>query len=202
MNQLQPASQPPKNDLTTPFSAPWLDTLRRGVGTMNGQPMLPSGFSISEGQRRELDSAIAQYRARLAPASDNHRMTAVVLAKLLAAFPAPAQSDAPVEQRMDAYFEALHGIPAWAVDEARKAIIAGKVPDLSGVWAPTPPQLAKVARMAMERDQRVLVDLERIAAAKQFEDIDQRASRRIADGFDRLRADLIADRLKPAEVSP
>ena len=194
MNQLQhyPDSLPASQNLpTTPFTASWLDTLRKGICEANGQPILPAGLSISESQRRSIEADIVVFRAHLTPQPDNHRRTAIVLAKLLAAFPAQSQSDAPIEQRMEAYFEALHGVPAWAVDRARLDIIAGRADGLSGVWAPTPPQLAKIARSAMRRDQAILADLERVAAAKPYEDIDLAERKRVAAGFDKLRADLV-----------
>jgi len=153
---------------------------------MNGQPMFQSGFSITEAQRRELDAAIADYRDRLEPRPNNHRGLAVVLAKLLAAFPAPVQSDAPVEQRMDAYFEALHDVPAWAADEARKMVVGGRVTDLNPAWAPTPPQFARIARQVMRPDQIILADMERIAAAKTMQEIDQGERERVADGWQRV----------------
>jgi hypothetical protein len=206
MSQHQSVSIPESQNLpTTPFSAPWLLALKRGIGTCNGQPMLPAGVSLTADQHRQIWAMIDQYRSRLEPQPGNHRLVAVVLAKLLAAFPAQGQSDVPAEQRMDAYFEALHGVPAWAADEARKAIITGSVPDLSGIWAPTPPQFAKVARAMLEGSRRTLAELERIAAAKAYEDIDQGVRERVSDGWGKLRADLIADRLKPAdypELSP
>src|SRR3990167_4482687 len=165
-----PATQNEAANLpTTPFSEPWLSTLRKGLGTVEGRPCLMTGFSISEAEKRRLRAMIAQLQARISPPPGNSRLLAVSLAKLFAAFPAQAQSDAPVEQRMEAYFEALHDVPAWAVEDARYAIVRGNV-DLNDTWAPTPPQLAKIARERMKSAQADLSDLILIEQAKPIDE--------------------------------
>src|SRR3990167_7572094 len=187
-----PATQNEAANLpTTPFSEPWLSTLRKGLGTVEGRPCLMTGFSISEAEKRRLRAMIAQLQARVSPPPGNSRLLAVSLAKLFAAFPAQAQSDAPVEQRMEAYFEALHGVPAWAVEEARYAIVRGEAVGLNDTWAPTPPQLAKIAKERMKTVQADLNDLILIEQAKPIDVAVSEAEReRVNVGFDKLKMEL------------
>lgn len=194
MNQLQSIETPdvPAASLpTTPFSEPWLAKLRNAVGMANGRPILMSGCSIAELERARITGLIARHKARLEPGHNDRKAIAVVLAKLLAAFPAQAQSEAPAAQRVDAYFEALHGIPAWAVDEARKCIITGMAAECAGSFAPTPPQLAAVCRRMLAQDTKIIADLERILAAASEHGPSDAERERVSSGFDRLKADLL-----------
>ena len=141
MNQQLSKSDPgmPPTGPTTPFSEPWLGALRNAIGTINGKPTLMSGWSITDDERSRIAGLIKHHKARMTPQVGDHRLIAVTLAKLMAAFPAQSQSEGPAEQRVEAYFEALGGMPAWAAEEARKAVISGQALECSTAWAPTPP---------------------------------------------------------------
>lgn len=160
------------------------------MGEVNGRPILMSGCSVTERERSRIIALIARHKTKLSPGHEDRRAIAVILAKLLAAFPAQSQSEAPAAQRVDAYFEALGGVPAWAVDEARKYIITGMAAECTGSFAPTPPQLATVCRRMMAHDREIVMDLERIllAASEHEPSVDERE--RVSTGFDRLKADL------------
>jgi len=151
-----------------------------------------SGCSITTEERRRLEATAQGIRLRLVPQPGERKMVAVVLAKLLAAFPAQSQSDAPAAQRIEAYFEALADVPMLVIDEARKQIITGKAPECSGTWAPTPPQVATVCRRLMADERRTLEKVERLLAAKPIDQIDEDERKRVAAGLDRLKFDLKA----------
>ena len=86
------------------------------------------------------------------------------LAKLFAAFPAQTQNDGATRLRMEAYFEAIGDLPAWAIAEARRRIIRGEtLLDLR--FAPSPPQLSVIARAVVTPYRMALADLERIQVA-------------------------------------
>jgi hypothetical protein len=104
-------------------------------------------------------------KAHLSPGPDNLKLLAIELAKLLAAFPAQDQSDAAAKLRMAAYCEALAEVPAWAVAEARVRILRGEVESISNKFAPTPPELASIAKMIMRPHRARLDDLLRIQQA-------------------------------------
>ncbi len=188
------ASQP-----TTPFSEPWLARVRNAIGTVNGRPTLMTGFSISQSERTRIEGMIKQRRDRVATGRDDRKAIIVTLGKLLAAFPTQAQSDGSAEQRVEAYLEALGGIPAWAVDEARKLIITGMAAECAGSWAPTPPQLVAVCRRILKPDMDIIRDLERVLDAADNTEPDKGERERVIDGFAGLRNKLAAsnERGKP-----
>lgn len=180
------------NQPTTQFSEPWLSSLLRGLGEVNGRPALMSGCSITAPDRRRLEATAQGIKQRLIPQPGERQAMAVILAKMLAAFPAQSQSDAPAAQRIEAYFEALSDVPMTILDVARKEIITGKAPECSGTWAPTPPQVATVCRRLMSDERRTLERIERLLTAEPIEEIELGERERVGAGFDRLKFDLKA----------
>jgi hypothetical protein len=159
---------------------------------VNGRPVMMVGCSITDPDRRRLEATAQGIRQRLTPQPGERQAMAVVLAKLLAAFPAQSQSDAPAAQRIEAYFEALSDVSMLILDAARKEIIAGKAPECSGTWAPTPPQVATVCRRLMSDERRTLEKIERLLTAEPIEEISMDERKRVAAGLDRLKFDLKA----------
>lgn len=155
----------------------------------SGRPVLRAGVTIPKTDRQRISVLATSYRDKLSPGRDNRRELAVVLAKLLAGFPAPASGETSTELRIAAYLEAVETIPAWAVDAARQAITRGET-DADPRFAPTPPQLARLARQAMEPIGRIVTDLERIAAAAEQHEPDDAERVRIAAGLAAFRAEL------------
>lgn len=132
----------------------------------------------------------AQLQARLTPGPDNAKALAVILAKLFAAFPAQAQSDTPTEQRVDAYFEALGDVPAWAVEAVARAILRGET-ETDGRFMPTPPQLGALAREQLRSTHADLATVQRIMAAKPIGAETSAAEReRVKEGFKRFQREL------------
>lgn len=150
-----------------------------------------SGCSITPAERSRIEGLARQHRERLAVGPDDRRATVVILAKLFAAFPAQSQSDGPAEQRAEAYMEALAGIPAWVVEDARKAIITGMAAECVGKWAPNPPQIAAVCRRLMKPHTDTIRDLERILATTGDVEPNNGERERVAAGFAKLKAVLL-----------
>lgn len=180
----------PARTATTPFSEPWLSRLRDRLGSENGTPVLMGSTMPSEAERRRISMLAAQFKSRLTPSPDNAKHLAVVLAKLFAAFPASsAEPEASTKLRMEAYFDALAKIPAWAVAEARDAVLRGEG-GCDGRFAPPPPQLARLAREAMRQtaeDYHALARLEQAVVRAGPSDEDRE---RVAAGLAALRDEL------------
>jgi hypothetical protein len=160
------------------------------VGETNGKPVLMSGIRPTPQQARAIQGHLASLRSRLVSGPQDRQAVAVELAKLLAAFPAQEQSDMPANLRMEAYFEALHGVPAWAIGEARARVLRGETA-LDMRFAPTPPQLAAVAKTLLEPHRRDLARLEIIAraAGEDAEPTDDEKAR-VTSKFDALRKEM------------
>ncbi len=185
-NQLQRTAQ---TSLTTPFSEPWLLSLWNATGEVNGRPTLMSGMMVSERQKREMRSHTTRLQSRLSCGATNRQEIAIELAKLFAAFPAQGQSDSPAELRMAAYFEALTGVPSWAVQEARGRVFRGET-KLNTSFAPTPPQLAEVCRAILDPLRADLRRLQIITDADENREPSAEEKQRVVNGFAKLKADL------------
>ncbi len=158
------------------------------LGWEGGKPVLMGRRPLPDWQTRHIEEQIKALQARLSPSSDREGM-AVELARLLACFPSQAQSDTPADLRMEGYFEALAGVPAWAVGEARGRILRGEV-TLGHGFCPTPPELANVVRVVLRPMRADLDDMRKILAASSPQEPTPEERERVAEGFKRLRADL------------
>lgn len=179
---------------TKPFSDPLLASLRNAVGWTAGRPVLMSGFTITPDQRRRLETWQTTLKSRLACGATDTRDKAVELAKLTTAFPTQGQDATSSDLRMEAYFEALSGLPAWAVREARARIIRGETM-LDTRFAPTPPQFADLVRLVVKpikRDLRELVDIAR--ADIEFKEPSKPEHERVITGFEKLKFSLSPNR--------
>ena len=190
MSQPQPVSRTvPNPPATTPFSDPSLDRLRKAIRLENGRPVLPSGMTISERERQRISVLATGYRDQLSPGRDNRKHLAVILAKLLAAFPAPQAGETSTDLRIAAYLEAVETIPAWAVDAARGAIVRGET-ECDTRFAPTPPQLARIARKAMAPMYETAVELDRIVQAVERLEPGEEERARVSAGLAALYREL------------
>jgi hypothetical protein len=148
-----------------------------------------AGVKATDEQKRRIQTHMLRLKSRLTSTGERQAI-AIELAKLFAAFPAQDQSDSPAELRMEAYFEGLHGIPAWAIAEARGRIVRGETV-LDTRFAPTPPQLAVQARVLLEPLKADLAKLERIAlAAGSTAETTAEERARVTAGFDKLKGDM------------
>lgn len=102
---------------------------------------------------------------------------------MLAAFP---QSQAESSLRMEAYFTALEGQPAWAIGEVCVAAIRGEGPG-DGRFAPTPAEMARMVKATMTDMRADLISLERLLKAETEDNGPDSAERaRVAAGLAKL----------------
>lgn len=95
---------------------------------------------------------------------------------------------------MEAYFEALDGIPAWAVSDARLAALRGDG-GCDPRFAPTPTQLALIARQKLQRVRDEISILTRLRdAAEGYQEPPSDEVDRVSKGFAELKAMLAPKR--------
>ena len=109
--------------------------------------------------------------SRLCAQPTDERARTVEVAKLLSGFPVGKDGEMATELAMQQYLEAVEDVPAWAVSEARMAIVKGQFGDIR--WAPSPAQFASAARARMHQAESDLSDLTRIVNA----DVDENVNR-------------------------
>lgn len=177
---------------TTPFSKRWLASLRRGMGTQNGKPILMQGFSISPAQHREITAALFSFRQALIAGVADRPLVGIELGKLLAAFPTQDPGLA-AGLRVDAYREAIDDAPAWAVREARLRVIRGQVEGLRKDFAPTPPQLVAIIDDIVRPLRADLADLESLTKIEPKAEASPEQRAAMANKIDGFRDELAAN---------
>lgn len=96
--------------------------------------------------RREAESIHRELRLSLLAPDDDDEAASVELYRMFAGFPARGeQAEVSVALRLEAYFTAVGKVPTWALRQAVDDVLAGEA-GLDPGWAPTPPQLAELAR--------------------------------------------------------
>lgn len=160
-------SLPDRSSGTAVQSPPWLASLERSVGwiSQEGAIHLRPGTTFSEGQRAALREQVRRLRISLQPGSalEIGREVAV----MLGAFPMLGLSDDALDQRSAAYLYALDTFPGWAVKEAVRWWIRGErsEPGDRHGFAPSPPQLVRLAKLALEPTEAEILRLTRMAEA-------------------------------------
>lgn len=170
----------------TTSSLPWVISLRQGMGKIGRERVLRRELTTSE--RQDLQAEIRRLRASLTPCADRESI-ATELGLLLVTF--PTVETVPAKLRVASYIDALADMPLWAIREARQRIVRGEA-DLDGRFAPTPPQVASIARRLTEPVRDELRTLEEITTAKDpgYEPGPEERAR-IAEGFAKLRTDIL-----------
>lgn len=178
------------NPLPKPFADPLLARLRSALGSANGKPILMGNRSLTDAERRTIRGHISTLRSRLSSSADDDRAKAVELAKLVSAFPQQGQDQISADLRVETYFEALDGLPAWAVARARQEIIGGRTP-FGRPWGPGPIEFADLVREMVKPAQDDLRDLETIdqTGPAEREPTDEERER-VAAMIDGLKADF------------
>lgn len=159
----------------------------------NGHPTLPMGFEVTPEQRSEIGRISSILKRRLTSTPSDRQPIAVSLAKMLAAFPPRNGGKTAAEALVNSYFEALDGVPAWAVERASRDVVQGRASRQNDEWAPTPPAFAQISRKAMESDRRDLAQLDRIMLALSESGPSPEERERVSEGFDKLKATLVAE---------
>ena len=113
---------------------------------------------------------------------------AVEIAKLLAAFPSQDASESPMQLRMAAYFEALAGLPIWAIRDVRVRTVQGMIAGFDQRFAPTPPQFADAVRKTGSPT-NPFRDARRAEGQTAEPPLPPRSSR-IINGFDNLKQEM------------
>jgi len=103
-------------------------------------------------------------KSRITSGDTDDASKAVTLAKLTAAYPAKGQDQVSSDLRIEAYFEALDDLPAWAAEEARLAIVRGRT-DYGKPWGPGPTEFAELVKLVLAPMQRDLGDVEALLIA-------------------------------------
>lgn len=183
-----PATQPAANQTApTPFSEPWLGGLRRMLGSRNGKPALMGGRRLTAAERRKIEGHISNLYLWLAPATAGDKAVTASLARLVAAFPQQGQENVSADLRIDAYYAALAGLPAWTVVTAVNDILAGKTA-YGRPWGPWPVELGDECRKLLKPVSDDLRGLQGLLAAEQEWEPSPEERKRVEEGFQHLRA--------------
>ncbi|WP_375458874.1 hypothetical protein [uncultured Enterovirga sp.] len=118
----------------------------------------------------------------LAPGS--RRDIGAAIATLLANYPADNASPAVERARAQSWAEALEGLPAWAVDKARRKWMRGEVAGVNPDFAPKPPRFRQIVVDVLspvyERRNRLAMLLKAEVEREIPEDERERVSERLA----------------------
>jgi hypothetical protein len=119
--------------------------------TEEGVPILPPGAAPTPAMKEWLAAEADRFRRSILPRAAERKDVAAELLGLFAAFPAQALSDAAAEARARHYLAAMSGFPLGAVRAAIAAWMRGEHsgPHDNHAFPPSPPQLARLARIAL-----------------------------------------------------
>jgi hypothetical protein len=147
----------------TPFSEPLLAGLRAATGSVNGHPVLMSGFSATPKQLEMVQSWISNLTSRLTPATEDEK--AAQIARLVRGLVSQNLDDSAADMRMDEYFYVLEMEPIWAITRAVNRFMRGEVTDASKDFVPSPARFSTEVRRLVNEVRKDLIDLQRIADA-------------------------------------
>ena len=186
MNQV--STQAPQSEhSSTVFLVPWLRSARDSMIREGDQWILRQDLNPT--QRTAVQNLVASLKSRLACGPSDAKARLIELAKLMAAFPAFQDGEIQTKLRMEAYATSLDGVPAWAVSEAREAIIKGQFGSVK--YVPSPSEFASAARSRMRTAENDLAELTRIIGAKVEQFAPPPEERlRVVEGFKALRKTL------------
>lgn len=174
------------------FSEDWLRSLRRGLGSENGRPILMAGFRINPGQAKLVQHNRLTLARRLTGEPDERPLIAAEIARLVSAFPSQdAGAALGGALNAEAYVEALGDMPAWAVRLAREDIFAGRT-KFGRPFGPTPVEFGDMVRAILAPYRNDLNDLLAIETAVREREPSTDERQRVAAGFDKLRGDVAA----------
>lgn len=159
--QLQTANQLPAR----PFSDPSLASLRNALGWVQGKPTLMTGHTVTEAHRKRLLMWRTTLASRISCDANDNRDKAVELAKLTAAFPQQGQDQLSSDLRVETYFDALNGLPGWAVRQARLRIVNGET-EYGRPWGPGPIEFADLVRQQVKPIRDDLQDVDTLLSAE------------------------------------
>lgn len=127
------------------------------------QKIIPAESAPSDDERQVLEARYAALLNILKPA-DEHALTRSV-ATLRAAFPAANDGHENAMLTVKLYVSALSGFPEWAVNDACRKALDGRIGNNPN-FAPTPPQMAQACREFVSKFVDERGKLERILHAE------------------------------------
>jgi hypothetical protein len=156
----------------------------------HGQPILPR--SLTSEERGLATEAMHAARAGLYAAQPIE--IAKEVARLLAAFPLRDAMDPIAEKsRHHSYFDVLRGKPHKAITRSVDRFIRGEIGAHNPAFAPTPAELSRVVVEEIGSDNRELIGLQNLLAAKTFDEMKEpEPSQLVVDGMEDLRRELHA----------
>lgn len=113
--------------------------------------------------RREMESALAF------SGPDQDRARAVLLTRMLMAYPSAAASEQMMDARGSAYRDALDDVPAWAIAEAIRRWNRGECGQMNYNFAPAPAVLRDAALNILEPWRSALRHIDTALSAVTFE---------------------------------
>lgn len=126
--------------------------------------------------------------------------------KLLADYPADGASEAVEKARAENWLEALDGLPAWAVDAARRRWVRGEVAGVNPDFAPKPPRfrqiVVEVLSPVYERRNRLAMLLKAEVEREIPADERERVSGRLAAFRTEMAQTMAAASLSQAPAAP
>lgn len=144
-----------------PFSDPSLASLRNALGWVGGKPILMGNRRVTEAEMRTIKGHISILSRSLSCGAADDKVKAVEIAKMSMTFPQQGMDDVSLDLRNESYFEALVGLPAWAVAEARRRIVTGSTA-FGRPWGPGPIEFADMVRDVLKPVRADLNDLRTI----------------------------------------
>jgi hypothetical protein len=168
-----------------------------GAETHGAITVLLPGKELDAGERSQIEGRLSTLRRSLEH-RDNQQIAKAV-ARLMASYSSARGSDDEARSTLTAYTSVLADLPPWGVSEACQAWVRGGYGATASAFVPSAAQLREAASMIYSKFKREADDLERVLSAR-LTPITDAERQRVSSGFDQLKADLIADRLK-AELS-
>jgi hypothetical protein len=175
----------PANPLRALSLPQWVQNSLGALTAGYMSPTIPADFVFTEQQRSALERRIEDID--LAEMASDVDLTMAVVVELLEGFGGPRLSEDQARLRAKAYITALEGLPTWCVAEARRLYLRAEAGPQNYDFAPSPPRLAEIAKLALARLRAQRCELQRLLRAKP--DRVTEHNPKIAKGF----ADLLAD---------
>ena len=147
----------------------WPQWMSRSVAALSDdwrRPTLPASFALTEAQRAAVERHLAALE-EFAEAGPADRIGSALKA-LLTAFPAQHVGDDAMQARAGMFRIALDNMPAWAVERAVTFWIKRQHPEggENYAFAPSPPQLGRLAQIAAGKVRGEMIRLRRLLAAE------------------------------------
>ena len=162
----------------------WPDTVRQSaekLAWIASVPTIPESHSLSGLDRQWVEMRVTVLHQHLQPADGDNGVKGVALMALGLAYPAPAMDESIATVRAGQFLKALAEYPAWAVEQAADDWLGLKheIPSENRAFAPSPPQLVRLVRIALNETRLELSKLQALLTAKVEKSINPEMRERI-----------------------